>query len=101
MYMFGRHDAVGLSWMGVERAAAPDSEMVRDFDLIAQLTPLIAKHQGNGTMSAVLLAAVDPLGDPLEHTKSRKGVRRGRGRPPHVWLRAVLLGGAGGARLRG
>jgi hypothetical protein len=60
MYMFGRHDAVGLSWMGVERPATPDSEMVRGFDLIAQLAPLIAKHQGNGTMSAVLLGADDP-----------------------------------------
>jgi hypothetical protein len=60
MYMFGRHDAVGLSWMGVERAPAPDTEMVRGFDLIAQLAPLISKHQGDGTMSAVLLAADDP-----------------------------------------
>ena len=60
MYMFGRHDAVGLSWMGVERAPAPDTEMVRGFDLIAQLAPLIAKHQGNGAMSAVLLGADDP-----------------------------------------
>jgi hypothetical protein len=34
--------------------------MVRGFDLIAQLAPLIAKHQGDGTMSAVLLAAGDP-----------------------------------------
>jgi len=60
MYAFGRYDAVGLSWMGVERAATPDSEMVRGFELIAQLAPLIAKHQGNGTMSAVLLGAEDP-----------------------------------------
>ena len=60
MYMFGRHDAVGLSWMGVERAPTPDAEMVRGFDLIAQLAPLIAKHQGDGSMSAVLLAADDP-----------------------------------------
>jgi hypothetical protein len=60
MYMFGRHDAVGLSWMGVERAPTPDVEMVRGFDLIAQLAPLIAKHQGKGTMSAVLLGADDP-----------------------------------------
>jgi beta-galactosidase GanA len=60
MYVFGRYDAVGLSWMGVERAAAPDSEMVRGFELIAQLAPLIAKHQGNGTMSAVVLGPDDP-----------------------------------------
>ena len=34
--------------------------MVRGFELIAQLAPLIAKHQGDGTMSAVLLAPDDP-----------------------------------------
>jgi len=60
MYVFGRHDAVGLSLMGVERAPTPDPEMVRGFELIAQLAPLIAKYQGNGTMSAVLLGADDP-----------------------------------------
>jgi hypothetical protein len=30
------------------------------YDLIAQLAPLIAEHQGNGTMSAVLLGPGDP-----------------------------------------
>jgi len=45
---------------GRRKGAGPDAEMVRGFDLIAQLAPLIAKHQGDGTMSAVLLAAADP-----------------------------------------
>ena len=60
MYVFGRHDAVGLSLMGVERPTATDPEMVRGFELIAQLAPLISKHQGNGTMTAVMLAPDDP-----------------------------------------
>jgi hypothetical protein len=60
IYVFGRHDAVGLSLMGVERPIATDPDMVRGFELISQLAPLIAKHQGKGTMSAVLLAADDP-----------------------------------------
>jgi hypothetical protein len=60
IYVFGRNDAVGLSLMGVERPIASDPDMVRGFELISQLAPLIAKHQGNGTMSAVLLAADDP-----------------------------------------
>jgi len=58
--MFGRHDAVGLSWMGVERAPAPDPEMVRGFDLIAQLAPLMRNTRATAPMSAVLLAAGDP-----------------------------------------
>jgi beta-galactosidase GanA len=60
MYVFGRHDAVGLSLMGVERPTATDPDMVRGFELIAQLAPLISKHQGNGTMTAVVLAPDDP-----------------------------------------
>ena len=60
MYVFGRHEAVGLSLMGVERPTAGDPDMVRGFELIAQLAPLISKHQGDGTMTSVLLAADDP-----------------------------------------
>jgi hypothetical protein len=60
MYSFGRHDAVGLSLMGVERPTAGDPDMVRGFQLIAQLAPLISKHQGDGTMTAVVFAADDP-----------------------------------------
>jgi len=60
MYVFGRHEAVGLSLMGVERPTAGDPDMVRGFELIAQLAPLICKHQGNGTMTSVILAADDP-----------------------------------------
>jgi hypothetical protein len=60
IYAFGRHDAIGLSLMGVERSPTPEPDMIRGFDLIDQLAPLITKHQGNGTMSAVLLGADDP-----------------------------------------
>ena len=60
IYVFGRYDAVGLSLMGVERPTAGDPDMVRGYQLIAQLAPLISKHQGNGTMTSVLLAADDP-----------------------------------------
>jgi hypothetical protein len=60
MYAVGRHDAVGISLMGVERPAAGDPDMTRGYQMIAQLAPLIAKHQGNGTMTAVLLAPDDP-----------------------------------------
>ena len=55
LYVFGRHDAIGFSPMGIERPATPDKELTSSYDLIAQLAPLISEHQGNGTMSAVLL----------------------------------------------
>jgi hypothetical protein len=55
IYAFGRHDAIGYSPMGIERAATPDTDLTGAYDLIAQLAPLIAEHQGKGTMSAVIL----------------------------------------------
>ena len=60
LYAFGRHDAIGFSPMGIERPAAPDIELTSSYDVIAQLAPLIVKHQGDGTMSAVLLGFKDP-----------------------------------------
>ena len=60
LYAFGRHDAIGFSPMGIERPAHPDIELVSGYDVIAQLAPLITKHQGDGTMSAVLLGSKDP-----------------------------------------
>ena len=60
IYAFGRHDAIGLSLMGVERSPTPEPDMIRGFELIDQLAPLIAKHQGDGTMSAVWLGPKDP-----------------------------------------
>ena len=55
LYAFGRHNAVGYSPMGIERAATPDNDLTTTYDLIAQLAPLISEHQGKATMSAVLL----------------------------------------------
>ena len=59
LYAFGRHDAIGFSPMGIERPAIPDIELTSAYDVIQQLAPLISEHQGNGTMSAVLLGAND------------------------------------------
>jgi hypothetical protein len=59
LYAFGRHDAIGFSPMGIERPATPDIELTSAYDVIKQLAPLILAHQGNGTMSAVLLGAND------------------------------------------
>lgn len=60
LYAFGRHDAIGFSPMGIERPPAPDIELTSAYDVIWQLAPLISAHQGDGTMSAVLLSPKDP-----------------------------------------
>ena len=60
IYTFGHYDAIGVSLMGVERAVNPDEQTISGCELISQLAPLISKHQGDGTMSAVLLGTNDP-----------------------------------------
>ena len=60
LYVFGRHDAIGLTLMGVERATTPDPQLITGCEMITQLAPLIVKHQGDGSMSAVMLAAGNP-----------------------------------------
>jgi hypothetical protein len=60
LYAFGRHDAICISLMGIERLPAPETEMIKGFQVIKQLEPLIVKHQGKGSMSAVILGQKDP-----------------------------------------
>jgi hypothetical protein len=62
VYAFGHHDAIGFSRMrgGIERVVPPDTDLIRGYDVLTQLAPLIVEHQGNGTMSAVLLEPNDP-----------------------------------------
>jgi beta-galactosidase GanA len=62
LYAFGRHDAIGFSPFGIDRpdrlGNSPDLTGV--YDLLSRAAPLILKHQGDGTMSAVLLGPKDP-----------------------------------------
>ena len=63
VYIFGRHNAIGWTVMGITdpKLPHPDTNLIASFDLIYQLAPLISAHQGDGTMSAVLLrSANDP-----------------------------------------
>ena len=59
LYAFGRHDAIGVSPMGIDRYPQPDNDLTGSYDLLTQLAPLMAEHQGKGTMSAVLLRSPD------------------------------------------
>ena len=95
LYAFGRHDAIGLSLMGVERAEKPDPETVSGYSIVAQLAPLIAKHQGDGTMTAVLLRPEDPpqkvrLGN-YTLTVARMGQRRSSPEPAQGFSGAIII----------
>jgi beta-galactosidase GanA len=55
LYAFGELDAIGFSPFGIESIAEPATRFVTDsYGLVAQLTPLILEHQGNGTMAGLL-----------------------------------------------
>ena len=44
----------------VERSPDPDTDLIGSYELIDELSPLIVKHEGDGTMSAFLLGPDDP-----------------------------------------
>jgi hypothetical protein len=50
---------MAFSPFGIDSMVGRDPD-VFGYDLVSQLAPLILKHQGNGTMSAVLLGPDDP-----------------------------------------
>jgi len=62
LYAFGRHDAIGFSSFGIDRpdrlGNSPDLTGV--YDLLSRASPLILAHQGDGTMTAVMLGPKDP-----------------------------------------
>ena len=66
LYVFGRHDAIGFSpfaidrWMGGGADVVTASDLPGMYEFISRLTPLILKHQGDGSMSAVLINPGDP-----------------------------------------
>jgi hypothetical protein len=62
LYAFGRHDAIGFSPFGIDRVdrLGNNPDLTGIYDLLSRLAPLISAHQGNGTMSAVLLNPNDP-----------------------------------------
>jgi len=60
LYAFGRYDAIAFSPFGIDSLVGSDPDVV-GYDMLSQLAPLILAHQGNGTMSAVLLDPKDPI----------------------------------------
>jgi beta-galactosidase GanA len=55
IWAFGTHDAIGYSPFGIDRMAGSDLELVRAYDFLSRVSPLILANQGKGTMTAVLL----------------------------------------------
>ncbi len=57
LYVFGRHDAIGYGPFAIEGATSAQgagAALARSYALLAELTPLVAQHQGRGTMTGVM-----------------------------------------------
>jgi len=61
-YAVGAHDAIGFSPFSIESIENPESAPVtKSYNLLSQLSPLILEHQGQGTMTGMLLDKKTPV----------------------------------------
>lgn len=60
LYAYGQHDAIGFSPFGIESIGEPAAGLLAGANaLIAQLEPLILRHQGQGRMAGLLQQSRD------------------------------------------
>ncbi len=60
LYSFGKHGALGFSPFGIESVGGNEAAMLAGaYDVVAQLTPLITAHAGDGSMTGLLPPAED------------------------------------------
>jgi len=59
-YAMAKHNAMGYSPFSIESVDKPEiSEVARSYRVLKQLSPLILKHQGTGSMDGFLLDSTD------------------------------------------
>jgi beta-galactosidase GanA len=60
IWAMGKHNAIGYSPFGVDRSATVDGELVKGYQFLSQVAPLILANQGSGKMTAVLVDKETP-----------------------------------------
>jgi hypothetical protein len=60
IWAIGKHNSIGYSPFGVDRSATMDGELVKGYQLLSQVAPLILANQGTGKMTAVLVEKETP-----------------------------------------
>jgi len=60
LFAIGRWNAIGISPFAIDDHPAAEDQFVRTYGLLAQLSPLILAHQGDGSMSAAVLNHDNP-----------------------------------------
>jgi len=109
---FGKYGAIGFSPFGIERNVSADSDLAAAYRLVSQMTPMIAAHQGNDSMTAVRMNQGDApkriaLGKytlefsyigrgrapiaPQPATTAAAPVGRGSNSPPPMEAAAILI----------
>jgi hypothetical protein len=93
IYAFARHNAMGYSPFSIESVSHPvDNQVSRAYELLEQLAPMIAEHQGKGTMNGFMLDSANEkvqfrLGNYLfniRHEYSWAHASRAEGETPRV-----------------
>ena len=81
LYAFGEHDAIGFSPFAIEAISGPAATLLAaSNDVLAQIGPLVARHQGHGTMAACCRSTRQPsaaAGAP-ERLRPRRDLRARR-----------------------
>ncbi|MBS1577886.1 MAG: DUF5597 domain-containing protein [Bacteroidetes bacterium] len=59
-WMFGQHDAIGVSPFGIDESKAEDDPITKTYAVLKQAKDLILEHQGNGTIKGILVDSIKP-----------------------------------------
>jgi beta-galactosidase GanA len=60
LYAFGAHDAIGFSPFSIEAISEPgEGLLAQSYDIVAQLTPLLAAQQGRGSTAGFLQESIE------------------------------------------
>ena len=55
LWIFGRHDGICFSPFGIDGNSGTNTPLSRVYQLVSTMAPLILEHQGDGSMTAVVL----------------------------------------------
>ncbi len=64
-WAFARHDAICFAPFGIEDIST-DHPLIKSYDILAQLTPLITKYNGTGKMAGVLQQKTEEKGTEID-----------------------------------
>jgi beta-galactosidase GanA len=54
-WIFGQHNAIGVSPFGIDESTPDDDPITKTYSILSQVSDLIIRHQGKGTMRGIFL----------------------------------------------